>query len=75
MKITIESTGELATINGVHVRLWQGETDTGIPVVAMVAILGVARAEDCEQFDRELLEQAEPRPDLLEAFPSRNLRL
>jgi hypothetical protein len=74
LKITIESTGELATINGVPCRLWQGETETGIPVVAMVAILGVERAEDCEQFDRELLEQAAPRPDLAAAFPSRNLR-
>jgi hypothetical protein len=74
MKITIESTGEILAVNGVPARVWQGKTDTGIPLVALIVTIGVDREEDCEQFDRELLEHAPPRPDLEEIFPARNLR-
>jgi hypothetical protein len=66
MKITIESTSEVVALNGVRARVWQGKTDSGIPVAAFVASIAVDRAEDCAEFDRQLQAHAEPRPDLRE---------
>jgi len=41
VKITIESTEELAELDGKPVRLWVGTTEGGAHVVALVALVGV----------------------------------
>lgn len=58
MKITVESTPEFHTIDGLLVRAWQGTTASGIGVTAYVRALGVRRDEDATEFEREFFELA-----------------
>ena len=60
MRIQIESTDLLTTMDGVPVRLWNGTTEGGVPCKVFVHRLAVAAFEDAEQFDRELAEQLPP---------------
>jgi len=69
MKITIESTEKLVTLNGVPARVWQGQTESGIPVHCFVTRVAVARDQDCSQFERELQEHAAPRPEVAAIDP------
>ena len=81
MKITIESTAKIVTllVNGheVHARVWQGETDSGIPVQAFITRIAPEISKDhpdidslTAQFDEELTRRADPRPTV-EAIPLR----
>jgi hypothetical protein len=77
MKIQIESTSRVVTfgVNGAEVpaRIWQGETDTGIPVQVFITRIApeIPPADSrCEQFAKELQEQAAPRPTV-NAIPLR----
>jgi hypothetical protein len=56
MKITLEPTGELQTVNGAPVRVWKGETDTGVPLTAYIAIVQVHKDHDNSEFERALRE-------------------
>jgi len=56
MKITIESTSEIGTCNGVPARIWKGATDAGVPVLAFITRLAVAEAADATEFERDLSE-------------------
>jgi hypothetical protein len=60
MKITIEATAQLMSIDGVPVRLWRGVTDGNVPCLVFVHRLAVSRAEDASQFDKELLSMPAP---------------
>jgi hypothetical protein len=71
MKVTIESTTKTVTLNGVPARLWEGATDSGIPVVAFVSRIAVPEGQPTEQFEKELKEQKQPRPELAGAFDAR----
>lgn len=77
MKITIESTSQVVEIivNGVTVpaRIWQGETDSGIPVHCyVIRIVPEIRESDpridevTAKFERELRRCAHPRTTLQE---------
>ena len=70
MKITIESTPKIVHINGVPARVWQGETESGIPVHCFVTRIAPPADADCTEFDRELKEHAAPRAEV-EAYPLR----
>jgi hypothetical protein len=74
MKITIESTTkivELKTDSGsVPARIWEGKTETGIPVHCYITRIAVIEKEDTSQFERELKEQRAPSPEA-EAIPLR----
>ncbi len=72
MKITIESTNNIVTlvVGGVDVpaRIWQGETESGIPVHAFITRIApeIPREDPRqEQFERELQETAAPRPTVV----------
>jgi hypothetical protein len=71
MKLTIESTNRLVTINGVPTRVWEGTSEGGVAVICLVTRIAVAKDADCAQFDRELLEQRPPSVEALHAFPAR----
>jgi hypothetical protein len=68
MKITIESTSKLVnfvTENGavVQARIWEGHTESGIPVHCFVTRLAptIPRIDPRQaEFQRELLEQSAP---------------
>jgi hypothetical protein len=60
MKIIIESTTKLVTVNGVPARIWEGHTDTGIPCHCYITRIAVHRDEDSREFDAELQEHRAP---------------
>lgn len=67
MKITIESTKQVVTltIDGATVpaRLWEGRTESGIPVVCFVTLIRAPHDEDLREFERELEEHRAPSPE------------
>lgn len=69
MKITIESTEDIVTVNGVPARVWVGKTDSGIDVQCMVTRIAVDRTEDQAQFEAELQQHRPPVAEL--AWPNR----
>jgi hypothetical protein len=71
MKVTIESTMRVVTVNGVPARVWEGSTEAGVAVTCLVTRIAVNKADDCSQFERELAEQREPSFDGVRAFPMR----
>jgi hypothetical protein len=61
MKITIESTTKVVELNGgIPARIWEGQTESGIPIHCFITRVGVAEDQDCTQFERELKECREP---------------
>lgn len=52
MRILIESTDEIGTINGVECRKWLGKTDAGTPCFVFVPRIAVAREHEAA-FERE----------------------
>lgn len=77
MKITIESTTKIVEliVAGARVpaRIWQGETESGVPVQVYVTRIAPEIPPDDPRngdFQRALKEQAAPRPTI-EAIPLR----
>lgn len=54
MKITIESTGAIVHANGLPTRLWEGKTERGTPVIALITRLGVPEGTDARELERDL---------------------
>jgi hypothetical protein len=73
MKLTIESTEAVVTVNGVPARIWEGTSESGVRVFCLVTRVAVQRDQDCTQFERELQECRTPTLEALEAFPLRLL--
>lgn len=57
LKITLESTPEIAFIDHIEARLWRGTTARGTPVVALIARIATARGTDASELERDLVEQ------------------
>lgn len=73
MKVTLEPTDKVVTLEGVEARVWQGVTDTGTPVHAYITRIAVPvdDPEECARFARELgAEKSAPRPEVA-AIPLR----
>lgn len=70
MKITIENTTKIVHVDGVPARIWEGKTDSGIPVHCFVTRIAVGLLENQEQFERELKETKTPSADVA-AYPLR----
>jgi hypothetical protein len=60
MKITIENTTKIVTIDDVPARIWEGHTESGIPVHCYVSRIAVHKDEDASQFEAELKEMRVP---------------
>ena len=60
MKIIIESTEKIVVLNGVPARVWDGKTDSGIPVHCFVTRISPQTNENIEQFEAELKKQKPP---------------
>ena len=71
MKITIESTTKIVQLNGIPARIWDGKTESGIPIHAFITRIAVDRNEDCSQFEAELKECRAPENADIEAYPLR----
>lgn len=72
MKITIESTTEIVSVNGIDCRVWEGETASGIRVQALIPRIAALKTQNLAQFEMELQEQKPPAA-AERAFPLRML--
>jgi hypothetical protein len=71
MKITIESTTKIVSLDGVQARVWEGHTESGIAVHCFITRIGVQRGLDTSQFERELEEQRPPSALIDATYPAR----
>jgi hypothetical protein len=73
VKITIESTSKLVELRGqlcsVPARVWEGQTEKGVRVVAFVTRITPLDGDSAE-FDADLNETRVPSPDV-QAWPTR----
>ncbi len=69
MKITIVPTSEMTEMDSHPVRLWKGQTESGIPVVLAVHRVIVNETDRQEEFRRDLVETVPPDEDRKRAFP------
>lgn len=60
MKILIESTPVITTVNGRPARVWKGLSESGIECTLYVTMVSVDRDADTSAFARELDEQLTP---------------
>jgi hypothetical protein len=72
MKITIESTTEIVSLNGIDCRVWEGETTSGVKVQAVIPRIAALKDQNLSQFDAELKKQKPPSA-AERAFPLRML--
>ena len=70
MKIEIENTEKIVELNGVPARVWEGQTESGIPVHCFVTRISPQSNDNIEDFERELQETKAPSPEVL-AYPMR----
>lgn len=65
MKVEIEPTGTIVVFEGVHCRVWQGQTEAGVRVELLVARLASTSQDprDHEAIGKELSVQREPAID------------
>jgi hypothetical protein len=71
MRITIDSTDKVVELNGIPARIWEGQTDSGIPVHCFITRLAVSKDADNTQFEKELQEHRPPRELQIRAYPLR----
>lgn len=71
MKIAIESTSKIVTINGIDGRIWEGHTESGIPVHCFITRIAVHDTEDASEFERELQECRAPSALVDVTYPAR----
>lgn len=60
----------MVELNGIPARIWEGHTDSGIPVHCYIARVAVATGERQEDFERELRDTRTPSA-AVEAIPLR----
>ena len=70
MKIEIENTEKIVELNGVPARVWEGQTESGIPVHCFVTRISPQSNDNIEDFERELQETVAPSPEVA-AYPLR----
>lgn len=71
MKITIESTTKITHFNSIPVRVWEGQTESGIKVNCFIARVSIDADEPrADEFKEELQEHNPPSPEI-EAIPLR----
>ena len=70
MKITIENTSKIVHLDDVPARIWEGKTDSGIPVICYITRIAVPEGENVnhDEFRRELMECKAPSAEV-EAIP------
>lgn len=77
MRVNLESTTRVVDVFGapgrmsVPGRIWEGETDSGIPVFAVITRIAVAVDSDRREFEAELVRCADPSPESSAAVPAR----
>ncbi|HMI86815.1 MAG TPA: hypothetical protein VK550_22130 [Polyangiaceae bacterium] len=63
MRITLESTTKVVEVNGVPARIWEGATESGIPIHVYVTRVAVEEQQKHhEEFERQLQTHRAPSP-------------
>jgi hypothetical protein len=73
MIIVLKSTDRIIDINGIESRLWEGKTESGIPVHCLIVRIAVNKEADQSEFEKELLYCDPPSPASNAAFPAARL--
>jgi hypothetical protein len=64
MKVTLESTSKIVTLQtqfgDIPARVWEGETENGIPCHAFITRIAVDKKDDATEFERDLQENKAP---------------
>lgn len=78
MKITLENTDEIVWLEygegdqqAMPGRIWEGVTESGIYVQAIITRVAVPADADQSRFERELISVPAPRPSVPNVFPLR----
>jgi len=71
MKLILEQTDRIVTVNDVPARVWEGVTGAGVKVMALITRIAVHNTDDASELEAELLEQKPPSVRAEEAFPLR----
>ena len=75
MKLHIEPTTRIVEIDMgdalVPARVWEGQTDNGIPVICLITRVAAVRDNDLSELEAALVEQRTPTFDGVQAFPNR----
>ena len=64
MRITIESTTKTVTVDGVPARIWEGHTESGIPVHCFVTRIAAPIGGNLREFEQDLQEHRAPSADV-----------
>ncbi len=72
MKITVSNTSKIVNLNGVTARVWEGQSDTGIPVICFISRIAIDAnvKEHVQQFEAELKEVSAPSVEA-QSFPTK----
>ena len=70
MKVMLQSTTMVIQVNGVPCRIWEGRTDSDIPVQALILRVAIPEGANHAQFRAELTECVPP-SEGVSAFPLR----
>lgn len=71
MKVTLENTTRVVSLNGIDCRVWEGVTERGVKVHALIPRIAVHKDDDASQFEAELKEQKPPSDASMQCFPLR----
>jgi hypothetical protein len=76
VNVTLQNTDKIVELkyHGAYVpaRVWEGTTDSGVPVVAFITRIAVRNDQDLTQFEAELQTVTPPSADV-RAWPARML--
>lgn len=70
MRVTLESTSKIVTINGIPSRVWEGYSENGTKCHAFIARIACNASEDAMEFERDL-DKCEPPSEEVQSIPSR----
>lgn len=73
MRIMVESTTKVVELDGVPARIWEGHTESGLPIHCYVTRIAVALDTDQAQFEAELESHRPPRNADIDSVPNRLL--
>jgi hypothetical protein len=71
VKLTVESTTRIISINGVPARVWEGTSEAGVPVYLAVTRVSVPEGADQSEFAKELQAHKPPSDAAVLCFPLR----
>lgn len=75
MKVSLQSTREITSHEGVLCRVWEGKTESGINCYALIPVIAHHKDDDARagEFHSELVEHESPSERALQCFNIRSV--